>query len=166
MKLLIRATQLVLAFSLSIVTVQSFAGSAADLVSVIDPYVRAVPPGQPNSAAFMTLENQDGAAHAVVNATSPVAKVVELHTHIHEGGMMMMRRIDQVDVPANGKAELKPGGLHVMLIGLKQELKPGEMIPLTLEFEDGSEKALKAPVRKIMMKSMGGMKGGMGDMKH
>lgn len=166
MKFTNRTMQIVLAAVLVFGVTPSFAGSASDLVSANDPYVRAVPPGQPNSAAFMTLENKDGAGHAVVNGSSPAAKVVELHTHIHKDGMMMMRRIDKVDIPANGKTELKPGGLHVMLIGLKQELKPGEMIPVTLEFEDGSKITLEAPVRKIMMKGMGGMKGNMGGMKH
>lgn len=156
----------ILTVSLLFGMTQSYAGSASDVVSANDPYVRAVPPGQPNSAAFMTLENKDSAPHAVVNATSPVSKVVELHTHIHKDGMMMMRRIDKIEIPANGNAVLKPGGLHVMLIGLKQELKPGDIVPVTLEFEDGSKSNLEAPVRKIMMKGMKGMKGGMGGMKH
>ena len=63
-----------------------------------------------------------------------------------------MRRIDKIDVPANGETVLKPGGLHVMLIGLKQDLKVGQIVPVTLTFEDGSKKKIEAPVRKIMMK--------------
>ena len=124
-----------------------------------DPYVRAMPPGQPNSGAFMTFKNSDNSAHAVVDASSPVSNVVELHTHIHENGMMMMRRIEKIDIPANGETVLMPGGLHVMLIGLKHDLKVGQNIPVTLTFEDGSEKLFEAPVRKIMMnmKPMAGM---------
>ncbi len=142
----------------------ALAGSASDMVDVNAPYVRAVPPGQPNSAAFMMLKNRDAQAHAVVNASSDVAKVVELHTHIHEGGMMKMRRIDKIDVPANGMAELKPGGLHVMLIGLKRELAPGQKVAVTLEYEDGSTETVEAPVRKVMMQM--NMKKDMGGMKH
>ncbi|MCW8825531.1 MAG: copper chaperone PCu(A)C [Gammaproteobacteria bacterium] len=143
-----------------------FAQTASESVMVHDAYARAMPPGQPNSGAFMTFKNSDSSAHAVVSADSPVSKVVELHTHIHENGMMMMRRIDQIDIPANGETVLKPGGLHVMFIGLKHDLKVGQKVPVTLTFEDGSKQDIEAPVRKIMMKmnKMPGMKG-MGDMK-
>ncbi|MDH3354098.1 MAG: copper chaperone PCu(A)C [Chromatiales bacterium] len=136
------------------------AKSAAESVMVQDPYARAMPPGQPNSGSFMTFKNMDSVDHAVVDAKSPVSKVVELHTHIHENGMMMMRRIDKIDIPANGETVLKPGGLHVMFIGLKQDLVVGKKVPVTLIFEDGSKKEIEAPVRKIMMKmkSMPGMK--------
>lgn len=136
-------------------------GMVKDKVVVDDPYVRAVPPGQPNSAAFMVLKNTSNKATAVVNAKSDVSKVVELHTHTHENGMMKMRRIPQIDLAANSDTQLKPGGLHVMLIGLKQDLKVGQKVDIELEFADGSKTAISAPVRKI---NMGMMKKGM--MKH
>ncbi len=119
---------------------------------VHEPYARAMPPGQPNSGAFMTFKNSDSGAHAVVSATSTVSKVVELHTHVHKNGMMMMRRIDKIDIPANGETVLKPGGLHIMFIGLKADMKVGQTVPVTLTFEDGSKKDIEMPVRKIMMK--------------
>jgi copper(I)-binding protein len=122
----------------------------ADQIKVDDPYVRAVPPGQPNSASFMLLLNGDEQAHKLVDAHSPVAKVVELHTHIEEDGMMKMRRVPAIDLPAGETTTLAPGGLHVMLIGLQQKLVPGEKVVLTLVFEDGSEVELQAPVRKVM----------------
>jgi len=133
-----------------------FAQSASESVMVHDPYARAMPPGQPNSGAFMTFKNMDSTSHAVVEAESPVSKVVELHTHVHEGGMMKMRRVDKIDIPANGETILKPGGLHVMFIGLKHDLKVGQKVPVTLTFEDGSKKAIEADVRMIkgMMKPM------------
>lgn len=137
-------------------------GNAAESVVVESPYVRAVPPGQPNSAAFMTLMNHSDVEHAVVAAESPVANVVELHTHTEEKGMMKMRRIDKISVPGKNKAVLQPGGLHIMLIGLKQELIPGEKVSLILKFEDGSRKEIEAPVNKVM--APGNMNGGM--MKH
>jgi copper(I)-binding protein len=128
-----------------------FAQSAADGVMVIDPYVRAVPPGQPNSASFLTLQNSDSQAHALVGAESPVSKVVELHAHTMVDGMMRMRPVEKIDVPAGGAVALQPGGLHVMLIGLQQQLVPGEGVGLTLIFEDGSKKQVTAPVRKLQM---------------
>lgn len=129
-----------------------FAQSASESIMVHEPYARAMPPGQPNSGAFMTFKNSDSGAHAVVSATSTVSKVVELHTHVHKNGMMMMRRIDKIDIPANGETVLKPGGLHIMFIGLKADMKVGQTVPVTLTFEDGSKKDIEMPVRKIMMK--------------
>jgi copper(I)-binding protein len=123
---------------------------AGDAVSVKDPYARAVPPGQPNSAVFMEISNDGNDDRALLSATSGVADVVELHTHLMEEGMMKMRRVDQIDLPAGETVTLAPGGLHVMLIGLKQQLQPGDDVPLTLTLDDGSELSLTAPVRNVM----------------
>jgi periplasmic copper chaperone A len=123
-----------------------------DEVNIDGAYVRAVPPGQPNSAAFMKVINNSATDHAMVGGASPVAEAVELHTHIAEGGMMRMRQVEKIDLPAGETVSLQPGGLHVMLIGLKQKLAPDEEISLTLHFEDGSETTLKVPVVKLQMK--------------
>ncbi|MEJ2406965.1 MAG: copper chaperone PCu(A)C [Candidatus Thiodiazotropha sp.] len=134
------------------------AGTAGDGVSVEAPYVRAVPPGQPNSAAFMSLHNSTDQSYQLVGASSDVAEVVELHTHTMEDGMMRMRQVDQIELPAGDTVSLKPGGLHIMLIGLKHKLVPDDDIRLTLKFSDGSEQEVSAPVKKIRM-TMGGMGG-------
>lgn len=127
------------------------AALAADApsVTVADPYARAVPPGQPNSAVFMTLTNASAEPRALVSAASPAAKVVELHTHIKEGGMMRMRKIERIELPAGKRVDLAPGGLHVMLIGLKQALAPGSKVDLTLSFDNGTQARVQAPVREI-----------------
>ncbi len=155
--------KLLLAFLMATVFSPVVAASSADSVRVEAPYARAVPPGQPNSAAFMKLHSQDGATHSIVAAATTAADVVELHTHSKVDGMMRMRRVGQIDIPAQG-VQLRPGGLHIMLIGLKQQLKPGQQIPLTIRFKDGSAISINAPVRKVMMgmkmkgaKPMGGM---------
>ena len=127
------------------------ATDAASSVSVDKPYVRAVPPGQPNSAAFMTLSNSSTVKHSIVRAESTVSRIVELHTHVKEDGMMKMRQVKQIDISAQGQAILKPGGLHVMFLGLKSELKPGDKVTVTLIFEDGSKKTITAPVKKMKM---------------
>jgi copper(I)-binding protein len=132
------------------------AGSATDSVRVKDPYARAVPPGQPNSAVFMDLANDSDTARALVGAESSAADVAELHTHILEDGMMKMRQIERIDLPAGKTVTLRPGGLHVMLIGLKKQLVPGDSVDLTLIFADGSRELVKAPVHKIQMPPMGG----------
>lgn len=125
----------------------AWAGGAADSVTAVDPYVRAVPPGQPATGAFMVLQNSDAKAHVLVKADNAASKVTELHGHVNEGGVMKMRPVKQIDLPAKGEAKLQPGGLHVMLIDLKQPLKAGDTVALTLTFEDGSTKEVSAPVR-------------------
>lgn len=124
-------------------------------IVVENAYVRAVPPGQQNSAAFMTLSNQSERDVALLAGESPAAEVVELHTHSMDGGMMRMRRVDQIQVPAGQTVELKPGGLHVMLIGLTAPLSPGDTIDLSLGFDDGSQQALSVPVKRINPQSSG-----------
>jgi copper(I)-binding protein len=133
------------------------AAKAADSVKVENPYARAVPPGQPNSGAFMTFVNAGDVDHSVKSAASPVAATVELHTHTNNNGVMEMRQVPQIDVPAKGRTELAPGGLHVMLIGLKQDLKAGENAQITLTFEDGSTTVVNAPIKEVTPPAMGGM---------
>lgn len=156
----IRLVSTLFALVLGGVSFAVMAETAADAVSVADPYVRAVPPGQPNSAAFMQLSNQSDADHILVGAESAVAKTVELHTHVMEEGMMKMRRIEKIDLPAGQEVALQPGGLHIMLIGLNQELTPDTQVALTLVFEDGSKSEIQAPVRMLQMQ-MSGQGGGM-----
>jgi periplasmic copper chaperone A len=130
---------------------QVLAGTAADDISISDPYVRAMPPGQPTSLAFMGITNNSGQDHVLVDAEGTVAKMVELHTHTMKDDMMHMHKVEKVDLPAGKKVMLESGGLHVMLMGLKQDLKPGDSVALNLVFEDGSKKKLEVPVRKIRM---------------
>lgn len=142
---------LVLAMCGGLFSGQAYADATADIV-VSDPYARAVPEGQKNSAAFMDLQNTGKDPHAVVEARSPVSNIVELHTHVNENGMMKMRQVEKIDVPAGATTTLKPGGLHVMFIDLKQQIKPGDMVPVTLIFEDGSQVELTVPGKKLKMK--------------
>jgi hypothetical protein len=125
------------------------AGEPAANIQVANPYVRAVPPGQPNSAAFMELTNPGEADRALIAASSAAAETVELHTHTMVDGMMQMRRVERIDLPAGETVTLAPGGLHVMLIGLTVPLAPGDRIALTLTFDEGSEEQVSAPVRAI-----------------
>lgn len=123
-------------------------------IKIEDPYVRATPPNLPNSAAFMTLKNGSDQDISVVKATSNVSKVVELHTHDMKEGVMKMYQIHKIDIPAHGETTLKPGGLHVMFIGLHHPLKKGEEVTFTLEFSNGKTQTITAPIKSVM----GGMK--------
>ena len=104
-------------------------------VSVHHPWSRELPPVAPNGAAYFRVENGDGEPVRIVGASSPVADRAELHTHEMDGGVMKMRHVRAVEVPAKGAASFAPGGLHVMLIGLKKPLVAGESFPLILEFD-------------------------------
>lgn len=128
---------------------------AADL-TIDNAMARAVPPTAKMSAAFMTLTNNANTDLAVLSAESSVAKAVELHNNTMSDGKMKMRQVNQIDLPANQTTELKPGGLHVMLIGLNKALVEGETIDLTLNFSDGSSEALEIPIQQIkpMMQKM------------
>ena len=127
-------------------------------VNVESAYVRAVPPGQMNSAAFMQLNNQGTENISLVAAKSQVAKNVELHTHTQDNGVMRMRQIEKISLPAGEAVKLQPGGMHIMLIGLTQNLTAGENISLSLEFSDGSAQALEIPVQAIMTMEKAGEK--------
>ena len=98
-------------------------------------------------AVYVTLSNSGSQADALVSASSDAAQTVELHEVKNEGGVMKMRPVSAIPVPAGGKAELKPGGYHIMLMGLKHDLKPGEKVPVTLKFEHGGEVRVEAAVR-------------------
>ncbi len=122
---------------------------AADAVQALDPYVRAMPPGQSVSAAFLGLSNTGEEDHALVAVETPAAMMAEMHEHTMADGMMQMRELEKIDLPAGATVELKPGGLHLMLMGLKSQLVPGDQVDITLIYEDGSKATVKAPVRKI-----------------
>ena len=102
-----------------------------------------------NGAAYFTISNMGKAEVNVVSAASDVAKRTELHTHIMEGDIMRMRHIDKIAVPAGGSISLKPGGHHVMLMGLKRKLKEGESFPMTVTFDNGTKTQVMVKVGKI-----------------
>ncbi len=144
-----------LATSLLLLSANLWAAS----VVVEDAYVRSMPPTQTVTGAFLVFKNSTDSDRAVVSAESDVSDKVELHTHLHEDGVMKMRQVDQIDVPAGGETVLEPGGFHVMLIGLKQPLKLGQMVDIKFYIDDGSSTQVQAEVKTIMsgMKMKGGM---------
>lgn len=133
------------------ITTWTGAALADGTISIGDPHVRLVPPTAENTGIFMVIRNQGDKDVKLIRAESPVAKSVELHTVIEEGGMKKMRPVPDITIKAKGETMLKPGDYHVMLIGLYKPLAEGEEVPVTLKFDDGSSQTLKAPVRKIQM---------------
>ena len=120
-------------------------------VTVADPWVRGTVAQQRATGAFMKLTSTDGAR--LVEARSPVAGVVEIHEMTMDNNVMRMRQVPLLELPAGKAVELKPGGYHVMLMDLKQAMKTGESVPITLVFEDKDKKRqtvdIQAPVRAL-----------------
>ncbi|MES9944209.1 MAG: copper chaperone PCu(A)C [Candidatus Thiodiazotropha sp.] len=144
--------EILLGLSLSAFSTTSAANGATEDITVSGLMVLATTEGQINSAAYMQLENDCRCEdHALVAVYSPVAIAVELHTQVNTNGIMKMRRIDEIELTANSKVVLQPGGLHLMLIGLKKVINNGDSVPLTLEFDDGSRMDVIAPARDIVV---------------
>ena len=139
---------------LTLSALPAFAGTAADEVDVLDPWAREVPPVMSSSAGFLSLKNTGSVEHKLVSASSDAAGVAELHTHINNNGVMQMRPVENIPVAPGETTELKPGGLHIMLMMLTKPLVAGEQLNITLTFEDGSSKQVQAEVRKYQMKMM------------
>lgn len=146
MKKLALATALIMGLS-----TPSFAGD----ITVDAVWARASAGMARAGAAFMTIKNS-GDADKLIAAKAKVSSRAELHTHIHDNGMMKMRHIKNVVVPANGMAMLKPGGHHVMFMGLNAPFKEGSSFPLTLVFEKAGEINVKVSVQGVgaMKKAM------------
>jgi len=113
--------------------------AAQSTVRVESPYARATVPGQPAGGGYLKVTNTGKEADRLLSVSADVSKSVELHSMSMEGDVMRMRQVDGIDVPAGGSVELKPGGLHIMFIGLKGPLKAGDAFPATLKFAKAGE---------------------------
>jgi len=142
-----------------------FAAAAAE-ITVSDPHVRLAPPGAPASAAYLVIRNSGAADRQLVKAESPDAKTVELHEHRNDNGIMRMREVGSIVIKAHAQTELKPGGYHLMLIGVNKTLDEGDSVTITLVFDDGSRLAAAARVRKIQTDLPAGLGTDHGAMKH
>lgn len=117
-------------------------------VTVKDAWVRGTVPAQTTTGAFMTLTST--AEARLVGAASPVAKMVEIHESMMHGGTAQMHEVQVVALPAGKAVELKPGGHHVMLMGLRAPLNAGEHVPITLTFEDAKGKRSTVEVSAVV----------------
>lgn len=100
------------------------------------------------SAAYMTIMNHGAITDRLTGAVSDVAGAVEIHQTTMQDDVMSMSPVEAIEVPANGQVELKPGGYHIMLIGLKQEIKVGDKVKLTLSFEKAGNVIIEAEVKE------------------
>ena len=142
--------------------------SGKSAIAVEQPWARATPGGAKTGAAYMTLTNKAGTEDRLTAASSDVADKVQVHEMSMVNGIMKMREVEGgLAVPANGSVTLKPGGYHVMLIGLKKPLVDGQSFPLTLTFAKAGNISITVPVKAMGaegggMGGMGGMQGGKG----
>jgi copper(I)-binding protein len=123
----------------------------AGSVLIEHPTVNPTPAGSSATAGYMTLLNRGRTPDRLVSAASPLAERVEIHeTYVGAGGMVGMRTLSGgLVVPPNGRAVLSPAGLHLMITGLRQPLRQGEALPLTLHFERGGRVEILASVERV-----------------
>ena len=118
---------------------------AAD-VTISSPWARASAPGAANGACYLEIANTGKEPDRLVSAASPAAAKVELHTHLMDNGVMKMRPVEGFEVAPGEPAVLRPGGNHIMLMGLKEQLKPGAKFPVTLTFAKAGAVTVEVPV--------------------
>ncbi len=118
-------------------------------ISISKAYVRATPPGQTTSGAYMVLRNDGQQNRALVGASSNIAEMIEIHTNSHDNGVMRMREVDQIKLRAGQTTSLAPGGVHLMLIGIQQGIAPGQSITLNLIFDDDSVETIEVKAKRI-----------------
>jgi copper(I)-binding protein len=130
-------------------------------------WTRATPPKAPSAGGYLTIVNTGKEADRLVAAASPMAGKADFHEMAMKDGVMTMRPLPAIDIPAGGKVALGPDGLHIMFTALKADFKKGDMVPVTLTFEKAGKVDTALQVEGIGAKgppeAMGGMD--MGGMK-
>jgi len=134
------------ALSLSLIACSQQYSTGA--ITVSDPWGRATPSGAEVGAAYMTIANSGATPIRLIGGATDVANAVEVHTMSMDNGVMQMRPLgDGLEVPAHGSVTLKPGADHLMLVGLKRQLKEGEEVAITLDFDQGVVLPIKVAIK-------------------
>lgn len=123
---------------LAVALLAATAAQAQNAPKVEKAWARPTVAGQAGGGGFLTISG-GATADRLLSASAGIAKAVEIHKMEMDGNVMRMRPVDAIDVPAGGTVELKPGGLHIMFVGLNKTLKAGDRFPLTLKFEKAGE---------------------------
>jgi copper(I)-binding protein len=132
----------------------TFASISHAQVSVTDPWVRATVAEQKSAGAFMHLTAQSDSK--LISAASSAAEHVEIHKMAMENDVMKMRQIPELALPANQQVTLEPGSYHIMLLGLKKQVNPGDEVPLALTVEDMKGERQQINIRAIAKPLQGG----------
>ena len=156
-----------LAAMIEVYAFSPISANAGDIM-VMEPWARASSKMAKSAAAFLVIHNNGKQADTLIAAESDMSKRTEVHESYMEKDIMMMRHVDTVVIPAGGMATLKPGGYHVMFMGLKKPLDMGTTFPLTLVFEKAGKVTVNVKVQKAGAMGAMGSKGSMdhSKMKH
>lgn len=125
-------------------------------IDVVEPWARATAGTAKTGAVYLALRNTGDATDRLIGASTPVAGRSELHTHVKDGDIMRMRKVEAIEVKSKAAATLAPGGLHLMLFDLRVPLKEGDQFQLTLKFEKSGEITAQVAVRPATATSAGG----------
>ena len=141
-------------FFLTYLLITNSAVGQTGQLEIKTPWARATPGHAENGAAYLTIVSPT--ADRLTAASSPVAKKAELHTMSMEGGVMRMRPLVAIDIPAGQTVTLSPGGMHIMLLGLTQPLHEGQSFPLTLSFDHARPRQVTVAIEKAGAMGPGG----------
>ena len=150
-------TRLIYCFVFCLVMPFGLAASASGF-SVEDAYIRAMPPGRTATAAYLSLSNNSDRDCSIIGGSTDIAAKLEIHQQLNSDGMMKMRPVAAVTVAAGEALLFRPGGFHLMLLGVEAELVPGESHPLSLLTEDCGTIEMIAVVRSLFQRSAPGEK--------
>ena len=120
-----------------------------DALVISDSWARATPGRVRNGVAFVTIQNRGRHADRLIAVSTPAAARAAFHTHVIKAGVMKMRSVAAVKVAADAITAMKPGGFHIMLMGLAAPLVESESFPLTLTFERAGTLTLEVTVMTI-----------------
>ncbi len=119
---------------------------AKPVIELKNPWVRAVPPTSKNTALFLTIENKGDEEDILLSVKTDTAKMVMIHETVNENGIMKMKHVHHLKIPPKSVVKLEPGGLHIMVMGLKKPLKEGDKVRFTLIFKKTGKITISAPV--------------------
>lgn len=125
-------------------------GYRVGALSIQHPWSRETAAGQAVGGGFMTIANGGARDDRLLSGSTPVAAEVQLHTMTMDSGVMRMRQVTNgIAIPAKGSVQLKPGGYHIMFMGLKRQLRQGERVPVTLRFQRAGSMTVQFAVQPV-----------------
>lgn len=131
----------------------------ANPIEYSDARIRLAPNGMDMTAGYVTIKNNGGKPIEIIGASTDIADHIELHTHVEtDNGMMSMQQVEKFDVPAKGAFELAPNGAHLMIFGVKPNLKEGDAAKITLKIKDNPDLVIDAKLVANPNMEMDGMK--------
>jgi len=120
----------------------------AEALNISDAWIKNLPPVVPMRAGYMTIENSTDQRIQIIGAESEVFTAVEIHETVEKDGMMSMQPVSVLTIPPGTTTQLAPGGIHLMMMQPEETLKPGDLVSVTLKFDDGNTQTMQMTVRK------------------